>query len=83
MPSLVTMTDWLVYTREACSLCETFMLELAELLGEQADGVRLVDITTDPQLEARFGLKIPVLVIDGDIVCMYRVDAERVRAHLG
>ena len=76
------MSDWCVYTRDACSLCETFIQELAPLLGEHAGQVRLVDISTDPQLQARYGHKIPVLVIDGDVVCMYRVDPERVRAHL-
>ena len=76
------VTDWVVYTRDSCSLCETFMQELAELLGPQAQHVRLIDIATDPELEARYGLKIPVLAIDGDVVCMYRIDPERVRAHL-
>ncbi|MET0984818.1 MAG: glutaredoxin family protein [Steroidobacteraceae bacterium] len=52
------------------------------MLGPEVEKVRLIDITTDPELEARYGLKIPVLVIDGDVVCMYRVDSERVRAHL-
>lgn len=76
------VAEWVVYTRESCSLCERFLEQLAGLLGERASEVRLVDIGSDPQLEQRFGRKIPVLAIDGDIVCMYQVDAERVRAHL-
>ncbi|MET0986235.1 MAG: glutaredoxin family protein, partial [Steroidobacteraceae bacterium] len=66
------MSEWIVYSRQSCSLCETFVHELADLLGPEVEKVRLIDITTDPELEARYGLKIPVLVIDGDVVCMYR-----------
>jgi glutaredoxin len=76
------VSDWVVYSRDACSLCESFAQELAAVLGAASTRVRWVDITGDPELEARFRSKIPVLVIDDDIVCMYRVDAERVRAHL-
>jgi glutaredoxin len=76
------MEEWVVYTRESCSLCEQFIQDLADLLGERAGEVQLVDVGSSPQLEQRFGQKVPVLTIDGDIVCMYRVDTERVRAHL-
>jgi hypothetical protein len=76
------MAEWVVYTRDDCSLCERFQQDLVELIGAQAQHVRRVDIDGDPALEARYGHKIPVLAIDGDIVCMYRVDPDRVRAYL-
>jgi hypothetical protein len=77
------MSDWVLYTRDSCSLCEAFIQDLIELMGEQrASTVRLIDIGSSAELEARYGLKIPVLTIDGDMVCKYRLDADRVRAHL-
>ena len=35
-----------------------------------------IDISTDPGLEARYGLEIPVLLIDGRKAAKYRVTEE-------
>jgi hypothetical protein len=77
------MPHWTVYTRAGCTLCESLMVELAELLGpHDAAAVEVVDIADDAELSARYGSKIPVLLADGDFVCCYHLDRERVRAHL-
>jgi Glutaredoxin-like domain (DUF836) len=75
------MPQWTVYSRADCSLCERMLEELAELLGGQAAAtVQVVDIDGQPELERRYGTRIPVLTADGEFVCAYRLDAERVRA---
>lgn len=77
------MLRWTVYTRPGCTLCESFLSELAELLGPaRAAAVEVVDITDDPTLEARYSTKIPVLTADGDFVCCYHLDKARVQAYL-
>jgi glutaredoxin len=77
------MPQWTVYSRTGCSLCEHMLEELAELLGPQAGAaVQVVDIEGDPELERKYGTRIPVLLADGEFVCAYRLDAERVRAYL-
>ena len=76
------MVRWTVYTRAGCSLCEQLMIELADLLGGAASSVTVVDIADDPELEARYGRRIPVLLADDDFVCAYRLDQDRVRAYL-
>jgi len=77
------MPQWTVYSRADCSLCEHLLEELAELLGPQAAAaVQVVDIAGDPELEGKFGTRIPVLLADGEFVCAYRLDVERVRAYL-
>jgi hypothetical protein len=77
------MARWTVYTRPGCTLCDTFLMELAGLLGSaESARVQVVDISDDAALEARYSAKIPVLTCDGEFVCCYRVDAERIRAHL-
>ena len=56
---------------------------LAELLGPAvAAAVQVVDIAGDPELERKYGTRIPVLLADGEFVCAYRLDVERVRAYL-
>ncbi len=71
-----------MYSRAGCSLCDDMLTELAALLGPLAATVRVVDIEGDPDLERRFGHRIPVLAFDDEFVCAYRLDTERVSAYL-
>ena len=78
------MPQWTVYSRADCSLCERLLEELAELLGsEAAASVQVVDIEGQPELERRYGSRIPVLTADDEFVCAYRLDVERVKALSG
>ena len=38
-----------------------------------------IDISTDPELEARYGLEIPVLLVDGRKVAKYRIDEQALK----
>jgi hypothetical protein len=77
------MPRWTVYSRADCSLCERMLEELAELLGpEAAAAVEVIDIDGQPELERRYGARIPVLAADGEFVCAHRLAVERVRAFL-
>jgi glutaredoxin len=70
---------WTVYHRPGCSLCEEMLAELATLLGpEESSRVQVVDISDEPELERKYRTRIPVLLADGEFVCDYRLDAERV-----
>jgi hypothetical protein len=72
------MTQWTVYSRHGCSLCEAMLVELAEVLGTQAQ-VSVVDVDDQPDLAAKYGSRVPVLLADGEFVCCYRLDRDRVR----
>ena len=41
--------------------------------------VEVIDISTDAELEARYGLEIPVLLVDGKKVAKYRVSEADLR----
>ncbi len=77
-----SLKHWLVLSRPDCSLCETMLNELCELLGERAAAVQVQDISGDTTLEARYGHRIPVLLIDAEFVCAYRLDHDRLAAYL-
>ena len=78
------MTQWTVLSRADCSLCEQLLAELAQLLGPaEAARVVIVDIDQDPALARKYGQRIPVLLADGEFVCDYRLDAQRVRLAVG
>jgi glutaredoxin len=77
------MPHWTIYTRPGCTLCESLMTELAAVLGPVASAdVQVIDISDNEDLERRYGVKVPVLTADGDFVCAYRLDRERVAAYL-
>lgn len=77
------MTEWTVYSRPNCGLCEELLHELAAVLpADAAARVRVLDISADPELERKYGLRIPVLLADGEFVCAYRLDLARLAPYL-
>ena len=63
-------------TREGCGLCEELLAELDTLRARQpaVPGVELVDVDSDPALHRRWGMKVPVLLLDGAMVCSVRLN---------
>jgi hypothetical protein len=55
---------------------------LEPLLVETGARVDVIDIDTDPALEARYNEAVPVLMCDGVELCRYHLDEARVRALL-
>jgi len=70
-----------LYSRPGCHLCELLENELAPLLSGRA-ALEIVDISDDPALLRRYGLRIPVLVAGEQELSGYPLAADRVRAHL-
>jgi predicted thioredoxin/glutaredoxin len=54
------------------------MVAELEALGRKVrlPPLRIVDVDGDPELVRRYGLHVPVLLLDGTVVCRYRLDAE-------
>lgn len=48
-----------------------------EALGRvmQLPPLEVVDVDADPLLKRRFALDVPVLLLDGTVVCRHRLDA--------
>jgi hypothetical protein len=40
--------------------------------------VTVVDVDSDPELTRRFGLKVPVLLLDGSVICHYTLNSQEV-----
>ena len=51
------------HTRSGCTLCEKAWPVAQELAQRHGLELRAVDVSTDPELEARYGERIPVLVL--------------------
>lgn len=41
--------------------------------------VEVVDVDSDPVLQRRHGLDVPVLLLDGTVVCRHRLDGDELR----
>jgi glutaredoxin len=64
-----------IYSRPGCHLCDEMKAVIERVtrsLTAQID-LQEVDISNDPELEARYGLEIPVLLVDGKKAAKYRV----------
>jgi hypothetical protein len=53
------MADLVLYTRQGCCLCEGLADKLLAL--QPPPRLRLIDVDSDPALQRRFGLEVPVL----------------------
>jgi glutaredoxin len=69
-----------VYLGRDCHLCEIARAELERLRDELGFELEEVDITGDPELERRHREYLPVIEADGELVSVFRVDEEALRA---
>jgi len=58
------------------------LAELAALPAAAAVPLDVVDVDLDPATRMRFGHKIPVLLLDGELICHGRLEAEEVHKAL-
>jgi hypothetical protein len=66
-----------VLSREGCHLCEEMLQELAALeLAGAIPAVVIVDVDSDATLARQYGLKVPVLLLDGSVICHYTLNSQ-------
>jgi glutaredoxin len=70
-------------TRAGCHLCVTAAETLERIAAEAGLAPELVDVDTDPELQAEFGDRVPVVLLDGREHCYFTVDVPRLRRDLG
>lgn len=56
-----------VFSRKGCTCCEHAMVDLQEFARMYALEIQTVDVDTDPELTAQYGLEVPVIAIDGKV----------------
>ena len=70
-------------TREGCHLCVIAAETLTRVAGEAGLPVALVDVDADPELQAEYGDRVPVVLLDGREHSHFTVDVVRLRRDLG
>jgi hypothetical protein len=79
MPQALRFT---LYSRPDCHLCEQMLAELAALPAARGIAVQVTDVDGDARLRERYGHKIPVLMLAGELVCHGRLDPDEVHKAL-
>lgn len=69
-------------SRSYCHLCHDMEVALAPMLAEFGANLRVVDVDTDPELEARYDELVPVLLYGETELCHHFLDAAKTREYL-
>jgi glutaredoxin len=70
-------------TRAGCSLCADAATALGQVAAEAGLEAATVDVDGDPDLQAEFGDRVPVVLLDGREHSYFTVDVPRLRRDLG
>lgn len=68
--------QFILYSRSNCPLCEAMEDELRPFIEKYKITVKRKYIDNEPELEQRYGTKVPVLTLDEQTLCEYFLDAE-------
>ena len=73
-----------IYSRPGCHLCENMKTIIERVARDTRAPIRIeeIDISANPELESRYGLEIPVLLVNGKKAAKYRVTEEQLRRRL-
>ena len=75
------MTVLTLYSRPGCHLCDEMKAVVQRVVGagDVPAAVEEIDISADPDLEARYGLEIPVLLVNGKKAAKVRTTEAELR----
>ena len=75
MASMLAVTEVLMYSRPGCGLCDRAREVILRERERIAFDYREVDISGDDALELEYGIRIPVVLVDGQELFEIEVDA--------
>jgi len=70
-----------IYSKPDCHLCEEAKAALVKMQRRYGFQLREVNIAADPALLAEYGTRIPLIYVDGHLVCKYFVDEAAIVKH--
>jgi glutaredoxin len=71
-----------LYSRAGCGLCEDMIEELAALPAARDVPLDVADVDQNSLIRARYGHKVPVLLLNGELICHGRLDREELHKAL-
>ena len=61
--------EFFLYSKSECQLCDDFLTGVRELLNPPAHVCHVINIDNDPDLQQRYGARVPVLVAGNTELC--------------
>ncbi len=74
--------DLTLLSRSYCHLCQEMGVALAPLAEEFGASVTVLDVDSEPQVEARYDELVPVLLHGESEICHYFLDEAKTREYL-
>ena len=73
-----------LYSKPGCHLCDDMKAVIHRVAASARVPIALdeIDVSKDAALEARYGLDIPVLLVEGKKVAKYRIGEQELRRAL-
>ena len=71
------------YYRDGCHLCEELAAVLFRGWPRIAAEMEWRDVDQRPEWQEAYGEKVPVLTLDGELVCILRPDTARITQYFG
>ena len=68
-----------VYSRQGCHLCEQLIEEIIPLVRDRAE-LEILDIDTREDWRQLYGTRVPVVEIDGRVLCEHTLDKNALAA---
>ncbi len=66
----------------ACHLCEPVRAVVTEVCSDGGHAWREVNVDSDPDLRSEYGEQVPVVLVDGEFLSAYSLDADTLAAAL-
>ena len=63
-----------LYTKPDCCLCSEAADALERVRAKSTFELDVIDVSADPELAARYGERVPVVCVDGEVAFEYFVD---------
>ena len=76
------MTKLTLFYREGCHLCEVMLTELSPYLDAPNVKLQRIDIDEHPEWLDAYNEFVPVLHVDGEPICKYRLDKAKLDGFL-
>lgn len=76
------MQKWVLFSRQQCHLCDDLHRAALPILAAAEQELEVIDVDSKPELAALYGVRVPVLECDGELVCQYVFDDEAVKQRL-
>jgi len=77
LASMRTVPEVLMYSRPRCGLCDEAREVIMTERARTPFDYRELDVSGDDALELEYGIRIPVVLVDGQELFEIRVDADR------